>query len=101
VPATVDTPFCVYSASKAITAFVVHTMIERGLLGLDDPVADYIRATRTTASTRSRWATAPPLSNLLSRALGVGLDNLVELTSSAPTSRSTCPSATRAASPTG
>ena len=42
VPATVETPFCVYSSSKAITAFVVHKMIERGLVGLDDPVADYI-----------------------------------------------------------
>lgn len=42
VPATVETPFCVYSLSKAITAFVVHKLIERGLLGLDDPVADYI-----------------------------------------------------------
>ena len=41
-PATVDTPFCVYSASKAITAFVVHKLVERGLVGLDDPVADYI-----------------------------------------------------------
>lgn len=42
VPATVDTPFCVYSGSKAITAFVVHKLSERGLLDLDDPVADYI-----------------------------------------------------------
>lgn len=42
VPATVDTPFCVYSTSKAITAFLVHKLIERGLLALDDPVADYI-----------------------------------------------------------
>ncbi len=42
VPATVDTPFCVYSASKGITAFVVHKLVERGMLGLDDPVADYI-----------------------------------------------------------
>jgi len=42
VPATVDTPFCVYSASKAVTAFVVHKVIERGLIELDDPVADYI-----------------------------------------------------------
>lgn len=42
VPATVDTPFCVYSTSKAITAFVVHKLIERGLLDLDDPVADFI-----------------------------------------------------------
>lgn len=42
VPATVDTPFCVYSTSKAITAFVVHKLCERGLLHTDDPVADYI-----------------------------------------------------------
>lgn len=42
IPATVDTPFCVYSTSKAITAFVVHKLCERGLLHTDDPVADYI-----------------------------------------------------------
>jgi CubicO group peptidase (beta-lactamase class C family) len=42
VPVTVDTPMCVYSTSKAITAFLVHKLIERGLLALDDPVADYI-----------------------------------------------------------
>ncbi len=42
VPVTVDTPFCVYSTSKAITAFVVHKLCERGLLHTDDVVADYI-----------------------------------------------------------
>ena len=42
VPVTVQTPFCVYSASKAITAFVVHKLAERGQLNLDDPVAEYI-----------------------------------------------------------
>lgn len=42
VPVTVDTPLCVYSTSKAITAFLVHKLIERGRLELDDPVADYI-----------------------------------------------------------
>ncbi len=36
------TPFCVYSASKAITAFVVHVLAERGVLALDDPVAKHI-----------------------------------------------------------
>ena len=41
-PATVDTPFCVYSTSKAITAFLVHKLCERGVLSLDDKVADYI-----------------------------------------------------------
>ena len=42
VAATVETPFCVYSTSKAITAFVVHKLCERGLVDLDAPVADYI-----------------------------------------------------------
>lgn len=42
VPATVDTPFCVYSTSKAITAFLVHKLAERGLLDVHDPVAEYI-----------------------------------------------------------
>jgi CubicO group peptidase (beta-lactamase class C family) len=42
IPATPDTPFCVYSSSKAITAFVVHKLCERGLIGLDDPVARHI-----------------------------------------------------------
>ena len=37
-----STPFCVYSTSKAVTAFVVHKLAERGLLDLDDPVAAYI-----------------------------------------------------------
>ncbi len=42
VPVATDTPFCVYSASKAIIAFVVHGLIEQGLVGLNQPVADYI-----------------------------------------------------------
>lgn len=42
VAATPETPFCVYSASKAVTAFVVHMLDERGLLDIDEPVAAYI-----------------------------------------------------------
>jgi CubicO group peptidase (beta-lactamase class C family) len=42
VQATTDTPFCVYSTSKAITAFVVHKLCERGLLHLEDPIAEHI-----------------------------------------------------------
>lgn len=42
VAATPETPFCVYSTSKAITAFVVHKLCERGVFDLDDPIADYI-----------------------------------------------------------
>jgi CubicO group peptidase (beta-lactamase class C family) len=41
VPVTTDTPYCVYSASKAITAFVVHKLVERGLVDIDAPVCDY------------------------------------------------------------
>ena len=37
-----ETPFCIYSSSKAITAMVVHKMAERGLLGLDDRIVDHI-----------------------------------------------------------
>jgi CubicO group peptidase (beta-lactamase class C family) len=42
IPATTATPFCIYSTSKAITAFVIHKLSERGLLALDDPIAEYI-----------------------------------------------------------
>jgi CubicO group peptidase (beta-lactamase class C family) len=40
--ATPDTPFLIYSGSKAITAFVVHTLVDRGVLDLDDPIAAHI-----------------------------------------------------------
>ncbi|WP_051022105.1 serine hydrolase domain-containing protein [Nocardia pneumoniae] len=37
-----STPFVTYSASKGVTAFVVHLLIERGLLELHAPVSRYI-----------------------------------------------------------
>jgi CubicO group peptidase (beta-lactamase class C family) len=37
-----DTPFCIFSASKAITATVIHLLEERGHLHLNDPVANYL-----------------------------------------------------------
>ena len=37
-----DTPFCLYSTSKAVTAFVVHMLQERGALSIEDRVADHI-----------------------------------------------------------
>lgn len=37
-----DTPFCIFSASKAITATVVHLLDERGDLHIGDPVAHYL-----------------------------------------------------------
>lgn len=37
-----DTPFCVYSAAKAIATTVVHMLAERGELSLDARVCDYL-----------------------------------------------------------
>lgn len=45
IPVTTDTPFCVYSAAKAITATVVHMLVERGHFALDDRVCEYHAAT--------------------------------------------------------
>lgn len=42
VPATPATPFCLFSASKAITALLVHHLDDRGLLHIDDRVVDYV-----------------------------------------------------------
>lgn len=42
VPATPATPFNIYSASKAVTAMVIHLLDQRRLLHLNDPVCEYI-----------------------------------------------------------
>lgn len=42
VPVTTETPFCVFSAAKAITTTVVHMLVERGHFSLDDRVCDYL-----------------------------------------------------------
>ena len=42
VAATPSTPFLIYSCSKAITAFVIHMLIERDLVELEAPIAAYI-----------------------------------------------------------
>jgi CubicO group peptidase (beta-lactamase class C family) len=42
VLATPQTPFCVFSTSKAITATVIHILHERGALDINDRVAKYI-----------------------------------------------------------
>ena len=39
---SVDTPFCLYSASKAVTAMVIHLLDQRGDLHIHDRVAEYI-----------------------------------------------------------
>lgn len=42
VPCTVDTPFVLFSATKPLTALVVHLLEQDRLLLLDDPVAEYL-----------------------------------------------------------
>jgi len=42
IPVSIATPFCVYSAAKAITTTVVHMLVERGAFSLDDRVCDYL-----------------------------------------------------------
>lgn len=42
VLATTDTPFCIYSASKAWTATVALMLVEQGVFGLEDRVTDYL-----------------------------------------------------------
>ncbi len=42
VPATPETLYCWFSASKAVTAMVVHLLVEEGKIHLLDPVSHYI-----------------------------------------------------------
>lgn len=41
VPMTTDTPICYFSASKAVTALLMHMLSEEGLVNLMDPVSYY------------------------------------------------------------
>lgn len=42
VPATPETPFCIFSASKGTTATLIHLLDQQGLLHIGDPVAEYL-----------------------------------------------------------
>lgn len=42
IPVTPDTPFCAYSAAKAISVTVMHMLIERGVFSLDDRVCEFL-----------------------------------------------------------
>ncbi|WP_371878740.1 serine hydrolase domain-containing protein [Conexibacter sp. DBS9H8] len=42
VLATPETPFCVFSTSKGITALVIHMLAERGFFDIHDRVVDYL-----------------------------------------------------------
>ncbi|MBV1881213.1 MAG: beta-lactamase family protein [Pseudomonadales bacterium] len=39
---TPETPMCLFSASKAVTAVLMHMLVERGLINLSDPVSKYL-----------------------------------------------------------
>jgi CubicO group peptidase (beta-lactamase class C family) len=41
VPMSADTPVCLYSSSKAVTALLMHMLVEDGLVNIMDPVAFY------------------------------------------------------------
>lgn len=41
---TPDTPVCLFSASKVVSAMLVHHLVEQGQLDLDDPVTRYLPA---------------------------------------------------------
>lgn len=42
IPATTETPINIFSASKAVTAMVIHLLDQQHLLHIDDPVSEYI-----------------------------------------------------------
>lgn len=65
VLATPETPFVIASASKAVTAMLVHLLDDRGLLHVDDRVADYLPEFRDSAK---RQIT---LSHVLSHRAGI------------------------------
>ncbi|PKM22305.1 MAG: hypothetical protein CVV10_05005 [Gammaproteobacteria bacterium HGW-Gammaproteobacteria-14] len=41
-PMTVDTPVCLFSASKAVTAMLLHHLVEQGEVDLSQPVCHYL-----------------------------------------------------------
>ena len=42
IPVTPDTPICLFSASKAVTAMLIHLLVERGKINMMAPVSHYI-----------------------------------------------------------
>lgn len=42
IPATPETPFCIFSASKGTTATLIHLLDQQGVLHIGDPVAEYL-----------------------------------------------------------
>lgn len=77
VPATADAPFLIASVTKSLTATALMTLVEDGIVGLDDPVGAYVpelglpadqvtladlmthRSGLTTYVGNERWASDP------------------------------------------
>jgi CubicO group peptidase (beta-lactamase class C family) len=64
-PLTTATPFTIFSASKAVTAMVIHLLDQRHLLHLSDPVCEYIPE---FASHHKEWIT---IQHLLTHRAGI------------------------------
>ncbi len=64
-PVSLETPFLLYSASKAITAMMIHKLDEQGRVHLDDRVCEYIPE---FARHRKHWIT---LRHLLGHKAGI------------------------------
>jgi CubicO group peptidase (beta-lactamase class C family) len=81
-PVTADTVFRIASISKTFTAIAVMQLWERGLLDLDAPAGEYLRAYRLVPAT----ATLPPVTvrHVLTHTAGIaalrGVSDLVRLT---------------------
>lgn len=65
VLATSETPFNIYSASKLVTAMLIHKLDERGLINLEDRVSDFVPE---FAGHGKQWIT---LRHLLSHRAGI------------------------------
>jgi len=92
--ATPDTPFAMMSATKAVTAMIIHLLDEWNRLRIDDPICEYLPAFRVESK---RWITirhvlahraglpSPP-SEALDLALLDDPDRIVQVLSTVPLS---------------
>ena len=53
VPLSPDAPLCLFSASKAVSALLIHKLAEEGRLRLEDLVVDYIPASPSVSCSRT------------------------------------------------
>ena len=77
VPMRDDTLFRIASMTKPVTAVAILTLLERGLLGLDDPVSDYIPEIGTMQVRQPDGTLRPPsrpirIVDLFTHTAGIG-----------------------------